>query len=570
MSQEQMNAETAEYSFQLGKMLMDPIFSPTGGRYSVPGDYVTSLLYNQVGISSKVIEDATTSAIVLFDAEASVRNGQTCARLLERDASNQVIKETVITAGTPSTDFITVGVMSSSMMCSNTSGEDFISGTQSAAVLYSAPSQLRYLTSSDLQNIVQDKDRDLLNNMSSKGESTYTACPTNHFGLKTGLTRGSITSNRLLITKQVIGKNRSLNPGLSNTIEPWGNFYDSDLIESDNPFTFATYSARASYEVTMTVEDDSIGDQSDRTFIMLAYVRAYSADGTLLYSMPIESSASEMKYDTQSSNGTSHTGRAHFKGTLELRGQGANKSRPVARVTISVGENPIRRSNDSSGNIRPGIIGNLSFMEIDDALVVIDGVEEVDDVPLRPLHVCIFEGLNSNATLTVHCGAAVTGVAASENVAVSSQGRDTAGVDMIRVKDYLSTLSTSMPHVFTYSGKELTMKLYGGMPDEGLPRVLEAKSFDVLKRGFNKFKKVAKQVKKTSDRLGITPMVTNVIDDAVETGIGFLPGGPVVQTGARMAYDQFKRDPVNTSIALMPGGPATKIGARLAYDQFAN
>jgi len=523
---------TAQLSFHLGKMLMDPSYQPDGGRLQVPGGYVNTLLYGQEGLASLTLNGSTKSVIAFYDPESAVRTGQNAIHVVERDGSLNALVQTKIPVGTPSTDFLTVGVYNSSLACRNTSGEDLVAGTQTAGVIFSPPRDLSKLTANTLQNIVIDKDRDLLTNLASKLDSTYSICPTNHLGKKMGLSRADAASNRVAITRTYSTKASSSNYDvggfkLTNTTLNSLNSGDTTVYTTDYLFrseksaidvlTFASYEAAVDYDIDISFTQNT---SVSTDFVRLTYVvQAEDYAGNVLDQIQLSTINQNLADDT---GGPPQSANLKLLGSVRVQGDA-----PIARVVIA----GLRAENSVSAVPEDFSATNIT-LQFESGEVTISAIEQTADVPLRPIHVCVFEGVNTSATLTFHGGAGISGVPSSENAFLVAPTKSIDDADQFRVEAYLKSVSDSMPHVQTVSGKVLSMAMYDTLEKSDLPVALAAFDFKSLKKGFKKMKKVAKTIKAVADKAGMTPM----LEEAVDAGIGMVPGGRLGQAGARAAY----------------------------------
>jgi len=283
--------------------------------------------------------------------------------------------------------------------------------------------------------------------------------------------------------------------------------------------TFASYAATVAYDIDVSLQKQVVEQPRVEFYRLTYFVEARDYAGNVIDRIELKTEPGQIETSVVVDP------RAVLKlaGTVHLSG-----STPIASVVISPLQAQI--ADQDAPNVYTELV--LNQMVFIGGEVSLSAIEESADIPLRPVHLCIFEGVNTSATLTFHAAACISAVPSSENAFLASAGRRMDDVDEVRVRAYLTNLTGSIPHVQTVSGKLLTMASYDTLKDSQLPQALAAFSFNSLKKGLKKVRKAAKTVRAVADKVGVTPL----LNEAIDTGISMVPGGPMARMGARMAY----------------------------------
>jgi hypothetical protein len=160
-----------------------------------------------------------------------------------------------------------------------------------------------------------------------------------------------------------------------------------------------------------------------------------------------------------------------------------------------------------------------------DTTFSLTGFEETSDIPARPIHVCVFEGLNLGATLNINTTAVLTGVPDSTNVFISSSRSASADmVDGNAVEMFLRSVIRGMPRAFTLAGHGLVERNVEAMfGTEKVGITFKAMSFADVTKSLKTIGKYAKTLQRASH--DVLPM----IEDASYVA-SMLPG-PVGRAG---------------------------------------
>lgn len=294
---------TRNYSVELAESALDSFSKQARGTLEAPTGDESVRLYTAKGGSALTFSAGTTSAAVVFDPEASLRNGQMGVVVYERNAANTVTNARVVNLGRAAEDFLSVGVLSSGLKVFNSSGSDVIGGTQSAAVLTSVPRDISAITTTDLSNFSGNHERDLVSGVISRDDATMTMVMTEHFGGKMCLARPNTQANvvsrnwddsvgtRRSTTGQSLGPiaNLSLAPPFGVSVASTDDALlaagariildTNNLAEVNNPLTLATYRVSATGFCNMK-DPDIAGAIYQGVFRIVAYDAAGKSVGS--------------------------------------------------------------------------------------------------------------------------------------------------------------------------------------------------------------------------------------------------------------------------------------------------
>uniref|UniRef100_A0A2V0RAP0 Uncharacterized protein n=1 Tax=viral metagenome TaxID=1070528 RepID=A0A2V0RAP0_9ZZZZ len=488
---------TKAYAVDVAEASTNAFNKQARGDIEAPGANENVRLFTAKGGSAVTLSSATTSASIVFDPEASLRNGQLHVNVFERNAAGSCVAVQTTSLGRPSSEFLSCGVLSSGLKVFNSSGVDVIGGTQSSAVLTSIPKDLSTITSTDLSNSCANHERDLISGVVSREDSTMTTTFSNHFGQKMALCRTDTEANVVKrIWDEARGSRRStVGESLSFTIPTDMNVPDSGtlttvqiaaelaasptyiggstpatggrvfldtarLTAANNPLTLATYTVDVNAYLQF---QNASGDVP--AYFLSARVYAMDAAGTIVDTSNVDD---RVNVDSQAFD-------ASFRCTLK------SSSTPIARVAAVAVYN--------NSNMTTDLVSNGQTH------MVVTAYEETADVPARPIHVTVLEGLNLGATLNLSSFAVLTGVPDATNVFISPSTTSTESVyDDNAVEMFLKSVSRSMPRAFTIAGQESTGRqlqaLYG---DEKLEVAFKAMSFSEVGSELKRIGKYAKR-----------------------------------------------------------------------------
>lgn len=482
--------KTKVYAAEVAEAALNAFNKQARGDIPAPGNAENVRLFTAKGGSAVTLSNETVSAAVVYDPEASLRNGQLSVMVYERKADSTIKAAQVVNLGRPSEEFLSVGVLSSGLKVFNSSGVDVIGGTQTSAVLTSVPRDISTITSTDLANFTANHERDLASGIVSRDDATLTLSMSNHFGTKMCLSRPNTTGN--LVRRawdDGIGARRtttgeSLGPTANSDIEPLGSTIRSDaqviaglasnnvamlganvldsnnLTGSNNPLTMATYNIAFTCHSVYT----GIGTTPDPDFSHDYVALALDASGVVL-------ARKDMRYITPVTNGASIV--------MITTGSLTSLTKPIHRVIVAATR---EQANQGAGTYS---VGNSS--------AELEAFEETSDIPARAVHVTVLEGLNVSATINLNSFAVLTGVPDSSNIFISQSVSDDSVYDNNAVEIFLRSVARVMPRAFTIGGHgAFSQKLTAMYGDESMNISFQAMSFDRTVERVKHFGKLAK------------------------------------------------------------------------------
>jgi hypothetical protein len=500
---------TQEYAIETAKVLLNPFTQQATGSLTSPDGDSAVRLYTAKGGSAITLNTSTTSCVLVFDPEASIRNGRLRVIAYERNAANAIIGQQIVFMGRDSADFLAAGIVSSGLKLFNSSGVDTIGGTQTAAVLNSVPRDVSLLTSSDVSNFSSNHARDLAFGVVSRDDATMTVSITEHFGAKKCLSRTNTLSNVVrrdwddslgtrsttsgssfspiadftvnivgteMTVAQALANLKSDNTAATDTQIP---FDTNRLSDANNPLTLATYAA----DMTLSLQpgaNTSIATDNARFKGKFVAFDAFN----------VELATASVQHDPSATGGTPDRMETfHFAGSL------VSTTSPIHRIIFILTQ------------FENGTVADVVFTATGTTMHMM-AHEETADIPGRPIHVAVFEGLNAGATINVSSSAVISGVPDSANVFIGSYNNEQDDVyDLNATHMFLRSVASVMPRAFTVAGhgkleSEITA-YYGG--DE-VRLAFRALSFAKVGRAIKRAgKKVAKAT--TSAIKAATPVM---------------------------------------------------------------
>uniref|UniRef100_A0A2V0RML7 Uncharacterized protein n=1 Tax=viral metagenome TaxID=1070528 RepID=A0A2V0RML7_9ZZZZ len=503
-------SETKNYAIELAETAMNAFSKQARGNLPAPNGEEGVKVYTAKGGSAITLRSDTTSAAVVYDPEASLRNGQLCSTIYERDTTGKCTKVSKLDLGRATDEFLSVGLVSSGMKVFNSSGVDVIGGTQTAAVLSAVPRDISTLSSTDVANFCSNHERDMASGVVSRDESTLTMALSNHLGAKMCLARSNTLGNTVTRTwDDAIGARRStvgqsLGPdGVGNLVlpvpedgtlsaafaaDPAGTIaanpsltlIDTDRLDADkNPLTLATYTADFFGSLAFSYHTGTTGLQF--------HMKAVAFDAA-------DNAIEIIDFDTFAVAPVNQSYMTKIQGTLK------SSTVPIARVCVFLD--------------RQNIAGITETLILGYSLFKVSAFEECADIPARNMHVCVLEGLNASATLNINTAAVLSGVPDATNVFISSayDASDAVTIDTNAVKIFMSAITKVLPRAYTVSGHGMMEKTISAMYDSDLVEL----SFKAMS-----FKDVAAAVKKAGSL-------------AKMAGKGVADAAPVVEEVASM------------------------------------
>jgi hypothetical protein len=260
------------------------------------------------------------------------------------------------------------------------------------------------------------------------------------------------------------------------------------LDDAYNPLTFATYGAKVDVRL-LWAENMTTSGVSQSTFVVYGLD---SADNI------VASNVVRAKVSITNAN----TPEAVFSAGV------VSTTAPISRVIVYYAL--------QEGDIPDTLSANST--------AVITAYEETADVPGRPVHVCVFEGLNSTATINIASAATMSGIPDSTNVFIGSTGKATPEVyDDNAVTMFLKSVARVVPRAYTIAGlnsveREVTA-LYG---DKEVTVAFQALSFRKIMRGIRSIAKVAKVPAKEISSYVIRPIEEKARE--IASVLDYVPG----------------------------------------------
>uniref|UniRef100_A0A2V0RAV1 Uncharacterized protein n=1 Tax=viral metagenome TaxID=1070528 RepID=A0A2V0RAV1_9ZZZZ len=489
-------ARTKVYATEVAKTALNAFEKQARGNLKAPNGDENVRVYTARGGSAVTLKNATTSAAIVYDPEASLRNGQLAVHVYERNAAGDVSDVKRVTLGRATEEFLSAGVLSSGLKAFNSSGVDVIGGTQSAAVLTSVPRDIGTITTTELANFCSNHERDLASGVVSREDGTLTMTMTEHFGKKMALTRSNTQGNVVSRTwddgigsrRTTVGSTLSftentdvgsnLSPaftsgqaGLTDITTILGDdtllIVDSSRLDEDkNPLTLACY--QASVDVYMQIQSPQLSGGAGTTdsdqFLQFKIFALDAADNV------IAERQVNRRAELNHNNSLSVT----------LNGTVTSTTNPIARVVVAA----------------ISMSGDLTTLTLNagQTSTVLRAYEETADIAARPVHVCVFEGLNSGATLNIGSTAVLTGVPDSANVFIAAANAEEDEVyDSNSVYMFLKSMSRVLPRAFTLGGHGVVEKKMSAMyGDDTVTIAFKAMSFSDVASAAKKIGEAAK------------------------------------------------------------------------------
>jgi len=472
-----MSSSDIDYSKRLLQAVLSPDGSKQAGTLAAPFSDNNVSVFSQTGQGSVVLNSSTTSAVVVYDPEFSIRVGQNRVFVFERDASDAVIATSTIAIGRKSDDFTSAGVISSFLSVKNTSGRDSVSGIQSQGVVFTQPALRSSLTSSELADLILEKSKDYIGNVMSRDSGTATLAINDHYGAKMGLTQRNTMGN---LSTRFFYANDSTSTALTTTgILGGGSVGTSltDIIDSRyfsevdyaNPIKEDVQRVDAQLNIRAQHGDTSTGtDNNVFTFRMNLFDAAGNAVGQ------------------QTLNGTDviiQTAADNFVNIL------ANFSAEVGKIGTAFGDVVPRYVTIQASSEHA--------LSIVTAQVVLKAFSPLSDIANRPVHYAVLEGINANGTLSVQASACLAAVPDATNAFISNISRDpNDDVNYADTEELLRQVTKGMQHAFEGDGKkQADALLQAVMASDAFKSELQAFSFRKIGRTIKKVYKGAKKAR---------------------------------------------------------------------------
>jgi hypothetical protein len=512
-------ADTREYAVTVGEGMLFPSKVAKLSTFSAPMNDDNVTLYPMSATMAHTMASTTNKAVIFYDAETSLRNGQTTAFVVESDVNGLITKVTSRNVGLPSDEHLSAGVISSSLAVSNTSSEDNVAGSQTAAVLYSPPRFLGGLDSNGLSTYTINEAKNLKSGVESKRDGTFTQAVTHHYGSRMGFLRKKSVSSSVRSSDVFSGADTSnatqevgsVGDGIDNGT--YGSAYWWFDSGNSNAFTFATHSARISGSVGISATFPGAITGENILTNRLTFALLDEAGKTI--------STEVVSTRHTASNEAVETSTADFDIVF------TNVSKPIKKVVALWSS--VREDVNASSVATLGA-GKLN--------INVETYEAVGDIPVRPIHVHIIEGLNASASIMMKATALLSSIPDSTNAKASRVMVHDKVVNSNQVEIYLKQLTRTLPRAMTVSDAEFLYSILRTWQtrvevDEALiamdlsflsPLISQAGS--VLQQGsrdVNKFLDtaipIAREAARVADSLNKTGVLPSEVNIPIQAGV---------------------------------------------------
>jgi hypothetical protein len=497
--------DTSEYVGELVKVMASPYQKSVSGRMPAPTTTDGAVVFVSEGSGTiscqNAAGDVTTSAVAVYDPEATLRNGQAAVLLFQRKSDGTVNKVNKINIGRPSTDFLSAGVISSTLTSTNTSAIDTIAGSQTQATLYSVPKSASSVGATDILQFASDKEKHVVSNVSSKSDNTTTNVISDHNGSRMALLRDGAASNtadmEIAFSASTSSAQGFIASGadLATVVGGTGSgaydlaanlakaVWDSGRDAAYSPLTLATYKSH----IKMTAEYNP------------------SAAGAFVYTVVgLDASGAEIagcKFDFTAVAETNNSFDFQLEALL------VSSTVPISRVCVFL-------KSVHSGTIQLATSVHSG---------IIHASEETADIPNRGLHFCVFEGLNPGASLNFHAANVIAGIPDSSNAFIASANVGDKVFDYNVIQNLLQTFKYTFPRAFTGLGSEVAnLALAEWFDMEGMQHSLNALSFKRIGLALKKVVPIAKIIRSGASKAAdiAKPVMREGGMVLVATGIG--------------------------------------------------
>uniref|UniRef100_A0A2V0RMV6 Uncharacterized protein n=1 Tax=viral metagenome TaxID=1070528 RepID=A0A2V0RMV6_9ZZZZ len=507
---------TMEYTDLIGKLMIDPFSGVSAGVDAPTDSNEGATLFRPIAFNTLRVEDAgVTNALVIFAAEDTLRNGgRMGVRVILRDSSNAVVKEIWVPLTTASNDLIAAGVLSSGLKIGNTSGYDKSSGAQMAAVLLSVPEKLSTMTATDILTFATRKRNSTLG-MSDRSSATVTVSPTRHLGANMSLLRPGALSNIVSFAEHIekhdfipladsVGTRNQTTPAIMLAAAA-SHFFDSDVHGS--PLNFATYTAKING--TIMVYEGAGYNAIQNGVYSKHYVLALDSAGNIIDSHELSAPITRNAF----SNSSAAYEIVNFNVNVTLQ----SSTVPISRVVI--GEESYIRLNDGAlgeGDASADVSG---FFSPGGFALDFEAIERTADIPARPIHIALVEGLTTGATITLQASAIVTGLVDSSRSFLAGSEDDDDEEDPSRIIDhalalvYFKAIEKNLVRAGSSDGfgvmKAAMAEVISSTPPEA---ILSASSYSMLSSGVRKASKAMQTAVKPKNLVRAGKLALTVAD----------------------------------------------------------
>lgn len=458
--------------------IMKAMANPRAGQVSgLPAPMATnnSMLFSYEGSGSLVTNATTTRVVIMFDPEITLRTGISAAHAAEFNTAGVCTALTTFEVGRTASDFAASGVVFSAMKVENTSGTQYVSGQQSQAIVYTLPKTTFDITMSKLQTLVMRKSQDIASCASNK-DGTTSFAPSEHIGSNIA----PYMRNTIMRSTQTwfgIGSSAnfgiimsSLTSALNSTVPlP---IFDSDAYASaagSRPFQGYT----TGYELDLKLNISDTTAPLPGTNLAFAF-RLYDHAGALLAKNDVVSGAILTTSPAQN--------------TLSVHWKVCDTPRPIARLVVDV--------------VNQGTLDATATITM--VLGVLTTITEGSDIPCRPVHYCVLEGVNPSASISVRCDTVLAAIPAEETISMGVMPQSMANLDDGLVKLAFRYLFSRMDRASTILQNDSMANSVDGIADEMTSNLKTSQSEMEQAASFGGALRALKKAQKTSSTIART------------------------------------------------------------------
>jgi len=451
----------------------------------------------------------------------------------ERDSNDVCKKVSQVFIGRTSTDFVSAGVISSTLAVRNTSASDDIAGTQTHAVLYSHPKTIDSIGATDLLQFASQKDLHLVSNINSKEDHTITNAYTEHVGAQKALLRDAAISNRASTSFSVsasnsqaqgfIGNGVAASSPISKTTVTVGSsptvanaLFDSGRDSAFSPFTLESYSGHVSLNLALA---SGAVSQSAHDLVLTLTACLLDAAGKAL-------AVQDFTYNPIAPGDTL---AAEDIIDVMIDSTLVSTTVPAARICVFV------KSYDQSATPIPV----ARAAQISSGTV--EALSEIADISERGVHFCVLEGLNAAAAINVQAANILSGVPDSNNAFISSGSKSSLILNYAIITNMLVTFRTMMPLAYTGFGRDGVQETLARYYElEGMSVKMQAMNFADIGRALRSLERIGRTARKTGSqiadiadpalRYGGAALMTGILGPQGQgVGAGMLAGSAAIQ-----------------------------------------
>jgi len=476
-----IRAKTSKYAATVLAGFMNPNNTAITGM-PTPSDNDSDYLYSVSSAGTVKLNSTTTSVVIAYDPEVSLRSGQLHVNVYEIGSTNYFSQ---VNIGRPSTDFTSAAVIYSSLKVQNASANDTIAGNQVHAVLQAQPRDLPSMTQSQLISYVTDRSRDYVS-MNSNTDGTRSQVLTDHLGNKPAIMSegqvANVASTVYRLSATASGNNLEFptGPWTAGGLASSGTVLYNTGLQTDRsvlPFSSSTYASRVSVLVNFS-------QAAGTTFF------AGTGGTRVLRANFIDYGGNSI--GSRNLTGTFINGTTVTAGTAVVSFSGScivfNSTTPIYNVTITA-------------------VGFADSEAVIDLIQVdVEAISETADIPIRKVHVVRIDGVNSAASIQLEPEVVLAALPSADRMFVSNLTSNQEEIDTQFLGRILKKAFTSLDKVSSLSGHSFisnvmhasTEALSGVMSDTSK---LEAFSFSSIGKSFKHISNIVKEARNTGSNI---------------------------------------------------------------------